>query len=117
VKDLSQAEPARYVRIWRGRTTTVMADAYETYWLANGLKPLQDKGALAIQMLRDDQVAETEFVTISYWTSLEAMTGEEGGDPHLVHHLDRDPEFLLEVPRTVQILKVLATGDRRDATP
>jgi heme-degrading monooxygenase HmoA len=98
---------ARYVRIWRGRTRSADADAYESYWLANGIGPLKARGALAVHMLRDDRKDETEFVTISYWASLDAMTGGKGGDPRLTHHLDRDPEFLLELPRTVELLSLL----------
>jgi heme-degrading monooxygenase HmoA len=102
----------RFVRIWRGRTTREKADAYERYWLANGIAPLQAKGALRVEMLRDDGDAETEFVTFSYWDSMEAMTGGRAGDPHHTHHLERDPEFLIELPERVQILKVLETRER-----
>ncbi len=101
--DLSRA---KFARIWRGRTRRNVADSYERYWLERGVKPLQAKGALAVQMLRDDRAEETEFVTISWWESLEAMA-PEGGDPHRTHHLDRDPEFLMEVPDRVQVLRVL----------
>ncbi len=97
---------AKFARIWRGRTKRERADEYERYWLANGIAPLEAKGALGVQMLREDRGAETEFVTISWWPSIEAMT--DGGDPHRTHHLDRDPEFLIELPRQVEILTVLA---------
>ena len=30
-----------------------------------------------------------------------------GGDPNAVHHLERDPEFLIELPRSVQVLRLL----------
>jgi heme-degrading monooxygenase HmoA len=100
---------ARFARVWRAHTKREAADEYERYWLANGIAPLEARGALGVQMLRDDRGAETEFVTISWWSSIEAMTGRSGGDPHLTHHLDRDPEFLIEVPKEVQILTILAT--------
>ena len=96
-----------FARIWRGRTPRDKADEYERYWLANGVKPLQDKGAKAVQMLREDRDAETEFVTISYWDSIDAMGA--GPDPTRTHHLPRDPEFLTELPQHVQILTVLET--------
>ena len=28
-----------------------------------------------------------------------------GSDPGNIHHLDRDPEFLIELPQSVQILE------------
>jgi heme-degrading monooxygenase HmoA len=96
-----------YARIWRGRTTRDRADAYERYWLAHGVKPLQDRGAKTVQMMREDRERESEFVTISYWDSIEAMGA--GPDPTRTHHLPRDPEFLIELPHHVQILTVLET--------
>jgi len=98
---------ARFARIWRGRTVKAKADAYERYLLQHGIVPLEAKGALGVQMLREDRETETEFVTISYWESVEAMTGGSGADPRLAHHLERDAEFLIELPRAVQILSIL----------
>jgi heme-degrading monooxygenase HmoA len=103
---------ARFARIWRGRTTPGKADTYERYWLENGIDLLLAKGALEVQMLRDDRDTETEFMAISTWESTEAMTGDKGGDPRLTHHLDRDRELLIELPERVQILKILETRRR-----
>jgi hypothetical protein len=93
------------VRIWRGRTPRGLADEYEAYNYEAGIKPILDK-ALAVQTLREDRENETEFMTISYWESLEAMSRFTNGDPTRVHHLDRDDEFLIELPQQVQILKL-----------
>lgn len=103
---------ARFARIWRGRTTRDNADAYQRYWLANGIAPLQARGALEVQMLREDRDTETEFVTISTWENMESMTGGKGGDPRHAHHLERDPEFLIELPSEVQVLRILETRSR-----
>ena len=70
------------------------------------IKPLIEK-ALGVQTLREDRENETEFMTISYWESVEAMSKFTGGDPRTVHHLDRDKEFLIELPKEVQILRFL----------
>jgi hypothetical protein len=35
------------------------------------------------------------------------MTGGGAGDPREAHHLERDAEFLVELPRSVQILTIL----------
>ena len=43
-------------------------------------------------------------MTISYWPDLDAMTGFSGGDPAEIHHLPRDPEYLIELPSSVEIL-------------
>src|SRR5262245_21520646 len=57
-------------------------------------------------------MTETEFVTISYWESVDAMAGGTQGHPRRVHHLERDPGFLTELPQSVQILTILATRGR-----
>ena len=35
-----------------------------------------------------------------------------GGDPTRIHHLDRDPEFLIELPKSVQIVRLLKSHGR-----
>ena len=59
-------------RIWRGRTRRERADEYEAYNYEAGIKPLI-KMALGVQTFREDLENETEFMTISYWESIEAM--------------------------------------------
>lgn len=92
-------------RVWRGRTSRARADEYERYNYDVGIKPLIEK-ALAVQTFREDREDETEFVTVSYWESVEAMSRFTGGDPTRIHHLPRDTEFLIELPERVQILSL-----------
>src|SRR5262245_12389570 len=92
-------------RIWRGRTRREHADEYETYNYEVGIRPLGDK-ALGVQTFREDGDTYTEFVTVSYWESVEAMSRFTGGGPTRIHHLDRDSEFLIELPDRVQILRI-----------
>src|SRR5262245_35501888 len=68
------------VRIWRRRTPRDHADEYEAYNYEVGIKPLSKK-ALGVQTLREDRENETEFMTISYWESVEAMSKFARGDP------------------------------------
>ena len=98
-------------RIWRGRTTNEKADEYERYLYENGIKPLVEK-ALGVQLLREKRAGETEFVTISYWESVQAMSRFAGNDPRRIHHLERDAEFLIELPKCVQVLDILASHGR-----
>src|ERR687891_1102966 len=97
MSDLALKQPA-IARIWRGRTSRERADEYESYNYEAGIKPLIGK-ALGVQTLREDREDETEFMTISYWESVEAMSAFTGGNPTEVHHLERDAEFLLELPQ------------------
>jgi hypothetical protein len=109
-KDVTHRESKHptIARIWRGRTPRARADEYAGYLYEYGIKPLVEK-ALGVQMLREDREEESEFVTISYWESVEAMSRFAGDDPRRIHHLERDAEFLIELPRSVQILEIVAT--------
>jgi hypothetical protein len=106
----SQPRPA-IARIWRGRTTTARAEEYARYLYEHGIKPLEAK-ALGVQLMREDRPGESEFVTISYWESVEAMSRFAGPDPRRIHHLERDPEFLIELPSGVQVLELVASSGR-----
>jgi hypothetical protein len=101
----------RIARIWRGRTVAAKADEYAHYLYEEGIKPLAEK-ALGVQMFREDRAGESEFVTISYWESVQAMSRFAGDDPTRIHHLERDAEFLVELPRGVQILQIVASFGR-----
>ncbi|MFC3125174.1 antibiotic biosynthesis monooxygenase family protein [Pseudoroseomonas globiformis] len=98
---------ATIARIWRGRTRPDVADAYEPYLREAGIRPLEDK-ALGVQLFREDREGESEFITISYWEDVEAMSRFAGPDPRRIHHLPRDAEFLIELPQGVQVLRILA---------
>jgi hypothetical protein len=93
-------------RIWRGRTRPDVADTYEQYVRAEGIPPLE-KTALGVQLLREDREHETWFTTISYWPDMQAMTAFTNGEPTKVHHLDRDPELLIELPQRIEIHRIL----------
>lgn len=113
---MTEGRPALFptvARIWRGRVASDRADEYATYLYEHGIKPLEQK-AVGVQMLREDGDSETEFVTISYWESVEAMSRFAGPDPRKIHHLERDAEFLVELPKGVQVLQFLHSHGRMD---
>jgi len=110
---MAEGKPPRptIARIWRGRTTSARAEEYAAYLYEHGIRPLEEK-ALGVTLLREDRAGESEFVTISYWESVEAMSRFAGSDPRRIHHLERDPEFLIALPEGVQVLQIRAThGD------
>jgi hypothetical protein len=98
-------------RIWRGRTPAARAEEYARYLYEHGIRPLEEK-ALGVQLFREDRTTDSEFVTISYWENVEAMSRFAGSDPRRIHHLPRDPEFLIELPREVQILTIASASGR-----
>lgn len=101
----------RIARLWRGRTTAAKAEAYSAYLYEHGIRPLEET-ALAVELLCEDRGTEVEFTTISYWESVEAMSRFAGPDPKQIHHLERDAEFLIALPRAVQILRILTSHGR-----
>lgn len=103
---------AKIARIWRGRTRRERADEYERYLYEAGIKPLEEK-ALGVELFREDGARETEFVTVSYWESVDSMSRFAGSDPRRIHHLERDAEFLVELPKDVQILEIAHSFFRR----
>ena len=107
----SGAAQPTIARIWRGRTPRQRADEYARYLYEHGIKPLEEK-ALGVQLFREDRETESEFVTVSYWESVPAMARFTGDDPRRIHHLERDAEFLIELPRAVQILDIVASSGR-----
>jgi hypothetical protein len=74
--------------------------------------PSATRPALArgVQLLREDRDGESEFVTICYRDSVDAVAAFAGADPTRVHHPDRDAEFLVELPDGVQILEIVSAA-------
>jgi hypothetical protein len=112
----STANKPAIARIWRGRVKRERADEYQKYNYEFGIKPLIEK-AMGVQALREDRDTETEFIktefiTISYWESIQAMSRFTGGDPSQIHDLERDVEFLIEIPKSVQILRIYESHGR-----
>ena len=103
----SKSKPA-IARIWRGRTPRARADEYAAYLYEHGIK-LQEEKALGVLSLREDRESESEFITISYWADIPSMSVFAGEDPTRIHHLDRDPEFLICLPESVQILQIVGS--------
>jgi hypothetical protein len=97
-----QTTQPRFARIWRGRAPRSRADEYESYNYEAGIRPLM-KTALAVTTLRRDEAEFSEFTTISYWPDIESMRRFTGREPTEIHHLPRDPEFLIELPKAIEI--------------
>jgi heme-degrading monooxygenase HmoA len=83
------------------------AQEYAAYLDEAGIRALADV-ALGVEQYRRDIGETAEFVTISYWESVEAMARYTGGDPSVVHHLPRDAEFLVELPPAVEVLHLVS---------
>lgn len=101
-------------RIWTGRTKAELANEYLEYLYENGVLSVESKpGCLGMQLFRRIEGDVAEFTTISYWRSMEDMRhmhagGEGGGDVRRVAHLEKDPDYLLELPKFTEITELHA---------
>jgi heme-degrading monooxygenase HmoA len=101
------ARPA-VARRWHGRTVTSQAEEYARYLYEEGVRRLRaTPGNLGVQVFRQARDGVVEFTTISYWESRDAIHAYAGRDIARVHHLPRDPEYLLELEPTVEHFDVL----------
>jgi heme-degrading monooxygenase HmoA len=90
-------------RTWSGRTRKEFADEYLRYNYENGVLEVEKKpGCLGMQQFRKIVGDVAEFTTISYWESTEAMEAAHGDDLRPTH-LEKDEEYLLELPESVEI--------------
>ena len=93
-------------RTWFGRTRKEFADEYLRYNYENGVLEVEKKpGCLGMQQFRKVRGDIAEFTTISYWTSMEAMEAmhDDGGDVRRPSHLEKDADYLLELPESVEV--------------
>jgi hypothetical protein len=70
-------------RIWHGYTTPANADAYERLLkdeIFTGIRNRSIKGYRNIQLLRRNTGQETEFITIMWFDSIEAVIEFAGAD-------------------------------------
>jgi hypothetical protein len=95
-------------RTWFGRTRKELADEYLRYNYENGVLEVEKKpGCLGMQQFRQIRGDVAEFTTVSYWESVEAMEAAHGAGRRPTH-LERDPEYLLELPEVVEVSELHA---------
>jgi heme-degrading monooxygenase HmoA len=95
-------------RTWFGRTRKEFADEYLRYNYENGVLEVEKKpGCLGMQQFRQIRGDVAEFTTVSYWESVEAMEAAHGAGRRPTH-LERDPEYLLELPEVVEVSELHA---------
>jgi len=99
---------AAVARMWQGRTREAIAEEYAQYLYEEGVKKLRStQGNLGVQVFRQVEGGIARFITISYWSSRDEIKAYAGADIEKTHHLPKDPQYLLELPPTVQHFEVL----------
>jgi heme-degrading monooxygenase HmoA len=84
-------------RIWRGAVRREDSDEYVDYLRATGLPEYRaTAGNRGAWILRRDQGDRTEFVTLSFWESMESVEGFAGSDPERAVFYPEDDRFLVE---------------------
>ena len=90
-------------RTWRGWTRREDADAYVDYIEGTGMRAYrQTPGNRGAWMLRRDDGDRTEFITLSFWDSLESIRGFAGNDVDRAVFYPEDDRFLVEREETVK---------------
>ena len=99
-------------RTWRGWVRTEDRDAYLDYIERTGMAHYrQTPGNLSASMLsRDLEDGRTEIVTISFWTSLDAVRGFAGDDVGAAVFYPEDDRYLVQREETVSHYEVYDAG-------
>ena len=102
------------LRRWTSRIRTEDEDEYVHYIESTGLADYRrTEGNLGSQMLlRRLQDGSTEVTTLSWWTSMAAITAFAGQNIEVARYYPEDDRFLLEKPERVEHHRV-AAGDFR----
>ncbi len=94
-------------RIWHGVTR---AADYDAYWSLLQRLAIPDyqrtPGNLGVRLFRRLEGERAHFLTLSYWTSLDAVRAFAGDDVEVAKYYPEDREFLLEFEPTVQHFEV-----------
>jgi heme-degrading monooxygenase HmoA len=96
-------------RIWHGRTLRQRADEYARFLEQRAIPDYRGvPGNLDVAVLRRDEGEVTHFLTVTHWTSEEAIRAFAGDDLLKAKYYPEDEGFLLEFEPTVQHYTVVA---------
>jgi heme-degrading monooxygenase HmoA len=83
-------------RRWRGWTRREDADEYLAYIRETGLREYRDTpGNRGAWILRRDDGDRVEFVTLSFWDSMDAIEAFAGPEPDRAVYYPEDERFLV----------------------
>ncbi|MEJ7894615.1 MAG: hypothetical protein WKF94_18435 [Solirubrobacteraceae bacterium] len=90
-------------RIWRGVVRLSDAEDYARYINDTGLSEYASTpGNQGAWMLRRDEGDRTEFITLSFWESRDAIRGFAGDDIEAAVFYPEDDRYLVERDDTVR---------------
>ena len=89
------------VRMWHGRVPAAKAAAYREFTKGRAIPDYQSvPGNLSVHILERQEGEVTHFITLTYWSDLEAVRGFAGDDVGAKYYPE-DPGYLLEFEKTV----------------
>jgi heme-degrading monooxygenase HmoA len=99
-------------RTWRGWTRREDADVYADYIEETGMRAYRETpGNRGAWMLRRDEGDRTEFVTLSFWDSLDAVRAFAGDDVERAVFYPEDDRFLVERETRVLHYEIVSGAD------
>lgn len=100
-------------RTWRGWTRREDADAYVAYLMDTGLKAYRETpGNRAAYILRRDEGERTEFLTLSFWDSMEAVRAFAGQNVERAVFYPEDARFLVDRETTASHYQVVEVREQ-----
>ena len=101
------------VRMWRGKVPKKLKSDYEAYLNQTGLS---DYGKIAgnqgVYLLCQDMGENVEFLTMTFWSSIDAIKKFAGEDYEKARYYPEDEKFLLNFSETAEHFEVLYDGAR-----
>ena len=89
-------------RIWKGVVQSADADAYADYIRETGFAAYADTpGNVSAWMLRRDEEGRTEFITLSFWESFDAIRTFAGPDIDAAVLYPEDERYLIGGESTI----------------
>ncbi|KGQ19442.1 Antibiotic biosynthesis monooxygenase [Lysobacter dokdonensis DS-58] len=90
------------VRMWHGRTAAHRADDYLAFLEARAIPDYRRiDGNAGVWLLRRIEGDIAHFITMTHWTSREAIAAFAGDDIAVAKYYPEDRDFLLEFEPTV----------------
>jgi heme-degrading monooxygenase HmoA len=90
-------------RTWRGWTSLDDADAYTKYIEETGIRGYRSTpGNQGAWILRRSDGDRCEFITLSFWESIDAIKGFAGDDVEQAVFYPEDDRYLLDRERQVR---------------
>jgi heme-degrading monooxygenase HmoA len=95
-------ETLMIVRLWHGRVAATKARAYREFLTRRAIPDYRSvEGNISVCILEREEGEVAHFITMTSWSSLEAIKGFAGDDAERAKYYPEDQDFLLEFEPTV----------------